>query len=445
MKYYPHTEDDINKMLAFTGVSSLDDLFSLIPEKFLLKKGFLQTMPGTWEYELRKRIEKDYFGSGRGDTLLFSGGGCYEHFIPSVIDHMASRSEFYTAYTPYQPEASQGTLQMIFEYQSLMCELTGMDVSNASHYDGATALAEAVLMAVRQKKGKVLVSNAVHPRYRQVLQTYLGKKYFSLLEWLPACDGTVDIESVSGAIACLVIQSPNFFGLIENVRSLSERVHSQGGYMLMAANPLSFGLLESPGALGVDISVGEAQPLGLPMCCGGETLGYFCVKKTFMRKIPGRLAGMATDKEGRRGFVLTLQTREQHIRREKATSNICSNQALNALRAACYLSYMGKQGLQKVSERNARNAFYLYNVLQKQGIKMLFPDKPFFNEFVFCIPHAEKFMAFCRERNIIPGIPLKKFFPEYPDAILTCVTETKDADMIDTLAHMIKEYVKNNG
>ena len=443
MKYYPHTEKDIKKMLEAIDIASLEELFSEIPKDLLLNEKSTCDSDGCSEYELSSVMKNEYFRSPEnGYKLLFAGAGCYEHFIPSVVNHIVSRPEFYTAYTPYQPEASQGTLQSIFEYQSLMCELTGMWVSNASHYDGATALGEAVLMMLRQKDGVVVVSSTMHPRYKQVLMTYLGKKLASRIVWTDMNNGATSIKNINNEkVSCGVIGSPNFFGIIEDVSAFSNMIHEKGGNVIMVSNPLSFGILESPASLGADVAVGEAQPLGLPMCCGGETLGYFCAKKSFLRKIPGRIAGMAKDKQGKRGFVLTLQTREQHIRREKATSNICSNQAHNALRTACYLSYVGKEGLVNIAKRNAKNALHLFNRLKEKGVEILFPDNPFFNEFCFNIPEVDKFFEYCSKKNIIPGVKLKDMGLDYPNSVLTCVTETKNVDEIDFFAEVVGDYL----
>ncbi|MBN1521711.1 MAG: aminomethyl-transferring glycine dehydrogenase subunit GcvPA [Candidatus Aureabacteria bacterium] len=443
MKYYPHTEDDIRSMLSAVGASSLEGLFSQIPRELLYDGSREKEEEGMWEHELKAHIKSCLQRRIPEDFLLFAGAGCYEHHIPSLVDHIASRSEFYTAYTPYQPEASQGTLQAIFEFQSLMCELTGMDVSNASHYDGATSLAEAVFMILRQKKGKVLVSSGLHPGYRKVLETYLGERFSSCLSFLPLEQGSLKkdvLKEQCRDISCCVIQSPNFFGVIEDVRWASEVVHNSGGSVVVAANPMSFGIVESPGKLGADVAVGEAQPLGIPMCCGGETLGYFCAKKDYIRKMPGRIVGLTRDIQGKRGFVLTLQTREQHIRREKATSNICSNQALNALRATCYLSAVGKEGFARISERNAKNALVLCRRLEKRGVKMLFPDKPFFNEFCFRVADVDRFFYACREKGIIPGVRLEAFFSEYRNSVLTCVTETKSSQDIEAFAELAARY-----
>jgi glycine dehydrogenase subunit 1 len=440
LRYYPHTDRDISEMLSSAGLKSLDGLFSMLPGDVLNREEPLDN--GLSETALKKLLA-EYLGDGSGKKLSFLGAGCYEHFIPSVIDHIVSRSEFYTAYTPYQPEASQGTLQTIFEYQSLMCALTGMDISNASHYDGATATAEAVLMALRSKDGFAVISSALHPRYRQVLMTYLGARYSSRVIWIPSEKGDSDlskIKDIAGDISCGVIQSPNFFGIIEDVRNFSDFFHSKGASVIMVANPISFGLLECPAELGADIAVGEAQTLGIPMSFGGETLGYFCAREEYLRKICGRIVGMTQDALGRRGFVLTLQTREQHIRREKATSNICSNQALYALRAACYLSYMGKEGLREVSERNARNAFFLSRCFAERNIPLLFPDRPFFNEFCFRVGDAKRFLRFFSKKGVFPGVCLRDFFKEHDDAVLTCVTETKDIADIERFADGVAEF-----
>jgi glycine dehydrogenase subunit 1 len=357
------TREQQEAMLAAVGVNSMEELFSAIPEELKLKKDLNIPDPLS-EHELNKQmltlVEQNFDSSW---NLCFLGAGIYDHFIPSAVKHITSRQEFYTAYTPYQPEISQGILQSIFEYQTMISELTGMDAANASLYDGATALYEAALLAARYTDRKeVLVARSVNPEYRKVL--YSGLKYSGItikeIEFLNGTaqdkkSGTLDSGLLQAAInentAAIVVQSPNFFGIIEDIKTISQKAKAADALLIAVCDPISLGILESPGALGADIAVGEAQPLGNPMNFGGPLLGYFAVKSPYIRRMPGRIAGQTTDSEGRRGFVLTLQAREQHIRREKATSNICTNQALCALTATVYLSLMGKKMYQQIRLR----------------------------------------------------------------------------------------------
>jgi glycine dehydrogenase subunit 1 len=370
--------------------------------------------------ELSKQSEKNSFASA------FLGAGNYHHFIPSVVKHIVSRSEFYTAYTPYQAEASQGTLQTIYEYQSMICELTGMDVANASMYDGATAMAEAAFMACRiTGRKEIVVSSAVHPNYRQVLKTYCNAADLKLIE-LPydrkSGLTTLDPERSRGghwtSSACVILQQPNFFGNIENVSGLADKIHAAGALFIVSADPISLGLLKAPGDYGADIVVGEGQTLGNPQNFGGPGLGIFAAKKESLRQMPGRIVGATTDTEGKRGFVLTMATREQHIRRERATSNICSNEALCALAACVYLSAMGKQGLRKVAELCLQKANYLK---KKLGDKVLWPNTPSFKEFVF-------------KTDKKVGLDLGVHFSELKNSKLLCVTELAKKESLDNLA-----------
>ena len=362
----------------------------------------------------------------------------YEHFIPTAVDALSSRGEFATAYTPYQAEASQGTLQAIYEYQTMICELTGLEVANASLYDGASALAEAGLLAARvTQRPRLLVSEAVHPEYRQTLRTY-AQGSTVVVEEIPATNGITDVAALAGRlrddVAGMLIQSPNFFGCIEPLAEQSAAAHARGALMIASTYPIALGLINPPGACGVDIAVGEGQPLGNPISFGGPTLGFFATTQTLVRKIPGRIAGCTTDTQGRRGFVLTLQAREQHIRREKATSNVCTNQGLLALRATIYLSLLGPQGLRELAELNARRAHELAQRWSRvRGWSLKFAH-PFFNEFAVQwngkTPLADVQRRLL-EQGIIPGAALECWYPSLPNTLLVCATETKTSEQFD--------------
>src|SRR3989337_1964481 len=385
MDYIPNTEHDKDLMLREMGISSFEVLIKDIPE--LLRKFSLKLPDGISEPQVIK-ILKDLSENNisTGTHISFLGAGAYEHYIPSVVDHLASRSEFYTCYTPYQPEVSQGTLQVIYEFQTLMCELTGMDVANASMYDGSTALTEAALLSIRLKeKNKVICSRAIHPEYRQVLRTYL-KGFGTEIVEIDAPEGISDVnqlEKVFGdKTAAVLIQNPNFFGCIEDMDAISNITHKYDALFIACVNPISLGILKPPGDYHADIAVGEAQVLGNYLNYGGPYLGFFTVKKELLRKMPGRIAGATVDSNGKRCFVLTLQAREQHIRRQKATSNICTNQALLALRACIYLCALGKKGIAELANLNIQKSHYACESLcTLNNIEPTF-KKPFFNEFV---------------------------------------------------------------
>lgn len=440
--YIPITEDDEKKMLEQIGVNSIDDLFSDIPEEIKLNRKLNLPKPMS-EIELKRYFEGLSRKNGT-DCLCFRGAGSYQHYIPSVVEHMISRSEFYTAYTPYQPEISQGVLQAIFEYQTYICELTGMDVSNASVYDGATAAAEAAFMAVNiTGKSKILISMTVNPEIRKVVKTYCKAAGIEVIE-AGYEDGLTDVKDVKsrldGETAALVVQSPNFFGCLESCKELFELASSAGALSIMSADPISLGILKSPSELGADIAVGDGQPLGNPLNFGGPYLGYMAVHEKLMRRLPGRIVGETVDRDGKRGFVLTLQAREQHIRREKAASNICSNQALNALAAAVYLSVAGKNGIREIAELCQKKSLYaMQRITGITGSSLAF-DKPFFREFVIKtgIP-ADRMNTVLLEEGIIGGYEVQKEYPELENHLLFCVTETKTRDDIDKLVEIIAE------
>ena len=438
MRYLPHTADDVSQMLDVIGVASLDDLFDSIPEDCRRKDALDLPEPLT-EWELNKHMGK--LASEMAvcpEYLVFMGAGSYDHYIPEAVKQLLGRSEFYTSYTPYQPEVSQGTLQAIYEYQTLTTRLLGLDVANASMYDGASGLAEALLMAVRvTRRKKVYVSSVCHPLYRQVVRTYFDPTGYEVVE-LPALDdGRTDISGITDLEACagIAIQSPNFFGCIEDIETLADQIHADPKTMLIVSftEPLAYGLLKSPGSLGADIACGEGQSLGIPRSFGGPGLGMFAAKQAYLRNMPGRLVGQTKDLEGKRGFVLTLSTREQHIRREKATSNICSNQGLCATAAAMYMAALGGTGIRELAKLNHDKAAYLKDSLNKAGLESPF-GAPFFNEFVVRFPKGSK-ETYNRllSEHIVAGLPLAPYYPELEDHYLMCATETMDREDMDLL------------
>jgi len=440
MRYIPHTAGDITEMLERIGVSSLEDLFVEVPDSVRLKRPLDLPEPLS-EVELLRELKALGQKNATPETYnSFLGGGAYHHFSPSAIDLLISRSEFYTAYTPYQPEISQGTLQAIFEFQSLICQLTGMDAANASMYDGASACAEAVLMAMRlTRRKKVLLSRALNPRYRATVATYCRYLSLELVEIACAADGRTDLADLADKLdettAAVVVGYPNYFGVVEDVAMIAERAHASGARLVTAvAEAVALGLLKSPGELGADIVAGDGQSLGLPLAFGGPYVGFFAVRQKDVRGMPGRLVGQTTDLEGQRGFVLTLATREQHIRREKATSNICSNQGLCALVTTIFMSLLGKQGLRQLAEQNLAKATYAREQLAAiDGFSLVF-DAPTFNEFVVRskAPVAEV-LARLEQAGILGGIPLGEDYPELQDCFLVCVTEQNPRAEIDAL------------
>jgi glycine dehydrogenase subunit 1 len=440
MRYIPHTAGDVTEMLERIGVGTLEDLFVEVPESVRLKRP-LDLSESVSETELLRELKALAVKNATPEThKSFLGGGAYHHFIPTVIDLLISRSEFYTAYTPYQPEISQGTLQAVFEFQTLICQLTGMDAANASMYDGASACAEAVLMAVRlTRRKRVLLSRALNPRYRAVVATYCRYLSLELVDVAVAADGRTDLDDLNAKLddstAVVVVGYPNYFGVIEDVAALAKASHETGARLVTAvAEPVALGLLKSPGELGADIVAGEGQSFGLPLAFGGPYVGFFAVLQKDVRAMPGRLVGETTDLEGQRGFVLTLATREQHIRREKATSNICSNQGLCALMATIFLSLLGKQGLREMAEQNLAKAAYARQQLSGlKGFSLVF-DGPMFNEFVVRseAPVADV-LTRLEAAGILAGIPLGEDYPELADCFLVCVTEQNQRAEIDAL------------
>lgn len=436
--YIPHTADDEKSMLSSVGADSIEDLLCDIPENLRLKRKLNLGAPMS-ELEASKYIKAiAQKNMSTDDLVCFMGAGAYDHYIPSVVGHIISRSEFYTAYTPYQPEISQGTLQSIFEYQTMISDLTGMDIANASMYDGATSTAEAAMVAVgNTKRKKVIVSRGVHPEVRRVLKTYMRFHKVQLVE-ADCIEGSTDLEKLEGAVddstAAVVIQNPNFFGIIEEAGDIERIVHSHNAMLIANVNPISLGILKTPGEFGADIAVGEGQSLGNHLNFGGPYLGFMASTYKLMRKIPGRIVGQTKDVDGRRAFVLTLQTREQHIRREKATSNICSNEALNALSAAVYLSVMGKSGIREVAQSCAKKTHYAFNEITLSSKFEPVFKKPFFNEFaVRSSVDVNRLNGELLKKGILGGYILQNDYPELINCLLLCTTEKRTRREIDNL------------
>ena len=425
-------------MLASIGLSTAEELFRSIPQDIQLGRKLDVTYPLA-EPEVIAALEEMASRNTAASKPSFIGAGVYSHFSPTIVDHLIQRSEFFTSYTPYQPEISQGTLQYIFEFQTLICQLTGMEVANASMYDGSTAMAEAYLMTQRvTRREKIVVSDGVHPEYREVARTYTqhGDLEIVTAGFDEKTGRVADLSALDDKTAALVVQSPNFFGCVENLERLADAAHKVGALLVVVVpEAISFGLLKSPGECGADIVVGEGQSFGIPMSFGGPHVGLFATQEKYVRQMPGRLCGIAYDKDGNRGFVLTLSTREQHIRREKATSNICTNQGLIALAATIYMEAMGKQGLQEVAKQNAQKAAYAARKIAAiDGYEIAF-SAPTFNEFVVRGPRAatEILDELRVAHGIIGGLPLSKYYADRPNDFLVCVTETTSKDRIDDL------------
>lgn len=448
MSYIPISDQDKKEMLDRIGVGSVEDLFCCIPESIRLKG--LLNLPGPLsEPEILEYFEERGRKNSYDRFLSFLGGGAYDHFIPAVVDYLSSRGEFISPYTPYQPEVSQGTLQVIFEFQTLVCQLTGLDIANASLYDGATGAAEAVLMANRVKnKKRLLVASNVHPEYRQVIYTYTRNLGLEVVEIPYDRLGRVDQKGLESALnshtSVLLCQSPNYFGVVEDLKSLGELAHRHESLLaVVISEPISLGLLEAPGKLGADIVTGEAQSFGLPLSYGGPFLGFMACKKEFVRQLPGRIAGQTVDAEGRRGFVLTLSTREQHIRREKATSNICTNQAHCALRATIYLETLGRQGLKKLAWLNLQKAAYALEKLTSiPGVSRKFGG-PVFNEFVLEFPSDwSRIKQKLEEKGILGGLALGSDYQGLEKCALVTITEKHSREKIDRYAEVLREVLK---
>jgi len=442
--YQPQTEADRQAMLSRIGVDSIDALFEDIPAAYRYPE--LTVEQSVSEIEILRELKQ--LGAKNniaGENAIFLGAGAYHHYVPSAVTQISSRGEFVTAYTPYQPEVSQGTLQSIFEYQSMMAELLGMDVVNASHYDGATSMAEAVVMSYnvsRGKRHKIIVSPSIDPQYRKVLRTYIPGKDIHIHGDENPNATTDDLKALlDDKTACLIVQNPNFFGELIDVEGLANAVHEAGALLVVVANPIiSLGLLKPPGEYGADIVVAEGQPLGAGLNFGGPYLGVFAAREKFVRKMPGRLVGETVDGDGKRGYVLTLTPREQHIRREKATSNICSNQGLIALKAGMYMAYMGKQGMHEAAELCYHRAHYAASEIDKLEGYHVVNDRPFFNEFVVeCPESVSEINSALLNRGIIGGYDLEQDYPERKNQMLLCVTEMNDRQQIDHLVEILKE------
>lgn len=448
-RYLPMTEQDQKEMLDVIGVSTVDELFADIPEKVRFQ-GEYNIKAAKSESALLKELSALAKKNANHDEYTsFLGAGVYDHYKPIVVDHVISRSEFYTAYTPYQPEISQGELQAIFEFQTMIAELTGMDLANSSMYDGGTALAEAGMLAAgHTRRKKLLVSDAVHPISKDVVTTYAYGQSIEVIV-VPTKDGVTDVEALKQLIdedtAAVMVQYPNFYGQVEDVATISELVQAAKGLSIVSSNPLSLAILTPPGKLGADITVGDAQPFGIPESFGGPHCGYFATTKKLMRKVPGRLVGETVDQEGRRGYVLTLQAREQHIRREKATSNICSNQALNALAASVAMSALGKQGVQEMAKHNILKTHYTKQAFEKAGFEVKFQGAHF-NEIVVNLKadvtniNKELF-----KKHIIGGFDLGRVSDELANHSLICVTEQRSKEEIDELVAEASAIVAEMG
>jgi len=447
MSYVPNTPEDQQAMLATLGLSTLEDLLAPVPENVRLRRP-LDLPPALSEPDLKRLLYNMAAKNKNLDsTISFLGAGTYDHAIPSVVPHLQRRSEFVTSYTPYQPEVSQGMLQAIYEFQTMVCQITGLDIANASLYDGATAMVEAVLLAVGPGgRGEVVISMGVDPQYRRVLHTYAHARGFSVKE-VPTRDGVTSLEDLDAAVsattAAVVIQQPNFFGCIEDMRAIEPIAHKgKAVFVTTITEPASLGVLAPPGEYGADIAVGELMSFGNPMSYGGPALGFMSARSKYMRLLPGRLVGQTVEEGGQKqtGYVLTLQTREQHIRRERATSNICTNQSLLAVGATIYLAALGKQGFRELGTLCLQKAHYAFRqVTALPGYKAAF-SSPFFDEFVITAPvPAQRLVQHFEQAGIIGGYPLREGYPDMPNDTLFCVTETRTREDIDYLVGVLKE------
>ena len=445
--YLPHTEEDIKTMLEAAGITDIEQLFADVPRDLVLREP-LGIPEGVSEFEVYRRMEALAAGN-RVEPVSFLGCGSYQHIIPAAVRHVLSRSEFYTSYTPYQAEMSQGILQAIFEFQTMICELTGLEVANASLYDGHTAVSEAAVLALNsvRRSDTILYSSTLHPFTRQVLKTHFANLPVKLDE-VPADSGTTDLEELvkrlRPGVAGVVLQSPNTLGYIEDLSGLADKVHENGSLLIISANPLSLGPLKPPGEWGADIAVGDTQPLGLPAYFGGPSVGYIAATEKLLRKMPGRIAGQSLDQEGARAFLLTLQAREQHIKRERATSNICSNQALAALATTVYLASLGRRGIREVAEQNLHKAHYLHGRLLEQTPAEALYDQQFFNEFPVVLPRpAAEVLARMEEAGFYAGVELHRLDPTLPEgALLIAVTERRTREEMDAYVEAMKGVIQ---
>ncbi len=439
--YIPHTEIDRQQMLAAIGVTTIEDLFEAVPASHRFPKLDLPKPMSEMQIISEMTALADA-NEHAGEFALFRGAGAYHHFSPSAVNHLLLRGEFYTAYTPYQPEMSQGTLQAVYEYQSMMCALTGMDAANASHYDGATSLAEAVTVALQavDKRHKIVLSDGIHPQYREVVRTYNQGKALDIVgDDKPRTIAEL-ADLVDDKTAMLAVSYPNFFGQIDDFSTLAEKVHAKGALLVFVVNPLALAMFKSPGSLGADMVVGEGQSLGVPMSFGGPYVGFFAVKTKYVRKIAGRIVGETVDKEGRPAYVMTLRPREQDIKREKASSNICTNQGLMALAVCIHLSLLGKNGLRKVAELNYQKAHYAAKQINALEGFSVDTSKPFFNEFVVkCPKSVQNINDALVSEGIIGGYDLGKDYAHFKDHMLVCVTEMNSKEEIDMLVSVLEK------
>jgi glycine dehydrogenase subunit 1 len=443
--YCPHTPEEIQEMLSVIGVASVEELFAPIPAALRAKT--FNIPPGMSEFETYGRMQAIAGDNAQGMTN-FIGGGFYDHIIPAVVDHLSGRAEFYTAYTPYQPECSQGTLQALYEYQTAICRLTGLDVSNASLYDGGTACAEAAMMALRiTGRTKIVVDGCVSPFSRLVLKTYLFNQYVEVIELAPL-DGLLNraelAKILDDSVAAVLVQNPNFFGSIEDFTALADQVHGVGALLIGSVYPISLGMVKSPGEMGIDIAVGDGQSLGNPLSFGGPSFGFIAAKKSYIRNMPGRIIGETVDRNGKRGYVLTLQAREQHIKRHKATSNICSNQGLCALRGLIFLSSVGKDGLADLARLNRDKAEYAKGQLTRiPGVTVL-QSAVTFNEFTLTLPkNAAGVVAGLLDKGIAAGVPLGQYYEGSENCLVVTVTEKRTRKEIDTFAKELEVALCN--
>jgi len=440
MSHCPSTAAEIGEMLAAIGVAGVDDLFAPIPPS--LQARSFELPPGMSEFEMLGRL-RELAGQNGTHLTHFIGGGSYEHLIPAVVDHLAGRAEFYTAYTPYQPECSQGTLQALYEYQTAICRLTSMEASNASLYDGATALAEAALMALRiTGRHRLVIDGAVNPFYRKVVATYLADVAAEVVEIAPKeglTDGVRLDAALTAETAAVIVQNPNFFGGVNDFTRLAEAAHGVGALLAVSVYPVSLGLVKSPGEMGADIVVGDGQSLGNPLSFGGPSFGFIAVAKKYIRNMPGRVVGETVDREGRRGFVLTLQAREQHIKRHKATSNICSNQSLCALRGLIFLASLGREGFAELARLNHAKAEYARRRLAAVPGVTVVDSTPTFNEFTLSLPRsADEVVTRLLAKGVAAGVPLGPYYPDMENCLVVTVTEQRTREEIDLLAREVE-------
>jgi glycine dehydrogenase subunit 1 len=439
MSFTPHTQEEIREMLAAVGVGSIADLFRPIAPE--LRARSFDLPPGMSEFEMLDRLRE--LAARNVPAVPFVGGGYYDHLIPAAVDHLAGRSEFYTAYTPYQPECSQGTLQALFEYQTAICRLTGLGVTNASLYDGGTALAEAAMMALRiTGRGRIVLDGAVNPFHRAIVRTYLANLPVEIVE-LPPSDGALDRKGLEKELddrcAAVLVQNPTFFGCVDDYGDVAAKAHGCGALLVSSVYPVSLGILKSPGEMGVDIAAGDGQSLGNPLSFGGPAFGFLAARKELIRNIPGRIVGETVDREGRRGFVLTMQAREQHIKRHKATSNICTNQSLCALRGLIFLSAIGKNGLAGLARQNRDKSEYAKSALSAIRGVTIPAGGPTFNEFTVLLPkRADETVAALLRRGIAAGVPLGRYYPGMENRLLVTVTEKRSKAEIDLLARELE-------